>query len=122
MLNSVVLVGYVGKDPRVRYYESGKVQAVFSLGVSRPLKRGAEADPVTDWFSIELWGKRAELAGSYVRKGALLGVEGRLEFRSDTDERGQPYTIPYIAAYDFRFLGPKADSLAAQQAAAETTR
>lgn len=109
MLNSVVLVGRVGRDPKIRYYESGRVQAVFSLAVDRPLKRSIEADRVTDWFSIELWGKRAELAGTYIRKGALLGVEGRLDFHKETDESGQPYSIPFIAAYDFRLLGPKGD-------------
>lgn len=109
MLNSIVLVGYVGKDPKLRYYESGKVQVVFTLGVNRPQKRGAQGDVPTDWFTIEMWGKKAELAGSYVHKGSLLGIEGRLEFHSFTDDRGLPYSIPYVAASGFRLLGPKAN-------------
>src|ERR1700682_1284797 len=109
MLNSVVLVGYVGKDPKLRYYESGKDQAVFTLGVNRPVKRGTQGDAPTDWFTIEMWGKKAELAGSYVHKGSLLGIEGRLEFHSSPDARGLPYSIPYVAASGFRLLGPKAN-------------
>ena len=110
MLNSVVLVGHVGKDPQVRYYDSGKVQAVFSLAVDRPVRRGEGGEGVTDWFSIELWGKQAELAGSYVRKGSLVGVEGRLAFRQFNDGEGQPYDSPYIHAHGFRLLGGKGDA------------
>ncbi len=109
VLNSVVLVGHVGRDPKLRYYESGKVQAVFTLAVKRPLRRGEEADPVTDWFTIELWGKQAEVVGNYVHKGSLLGIEGRLEFHTFTDPSGNAYSSPYIAASGFRFLGAKED-------------
>ncbi|MBC7541806.1 MAG: single-stranded DNA-binding protein [Candidatus Sericytochromatia bacterium] len=102
MLNSVVLVGRAGNRPELRYFESGKTQAVFPLAVDRPRRRDAE--PVTDWFSIELWGRQAEVAAEYVRKGSLVGVEGRLSFHPPTVETDDESGPPYIAATNLRLL------------------
>lgn len=104
MLNSVVLVGRAGAQPELRYFESGKVQAVFPLAVDRPRRRDAEA--VTDWFQIELWGRQAEVAGEYVRKGALVGIEGRLAFHPKPDSADED-GVPYIAASNLRLLGSR---------------
>lgn len=109
MLNSVILVGRVGQNPEVKYYESGKVYATFNLAVDRPRKQDGER--ITDWFRIDLWGRLAELANEYIRKGTLLGIRGRLEFKKWQDEQGNIKSTPYIAAHDFRLLGSKTDTL-----------
>lgn len=105
MVNSVVVVGRSGRDPEMRYFESGRVKTTFSLAVNRPTK-----EKETDWFDIEMWGRQAEIAGEYVRKGSLIGIEGRLDFNKWTDDQGQKQIRPYINATNMRLLGSKRDS------------
>jgi len=105
MVNSVVLVGRAGRDPEMRYFESGRVKTTFSLAVNRPTK-----EKETDWFDIEIWGRQAEVAGEYVRKGSLIGVEGRLDFARWTDDSGNKNVKPYVHATGLRLLGSRKDS------------
>ncbi|MBE7705893.1 MAG: single-stranded DNA-binding protein [Cyanobacteria bacterium SIG30] len=76
MVNSVVIVGRAGQDPEMKYFESEKVKTTFSLAVNRWDNRTKEE--VTDWFNIEVWDKQAEFAGEWIKKGRMVGVEGRL--------------------------------------------
>lgn len=76
MINSVVIVGRVGQDPEMKYFESGKVKTSFSTAVNR--WDAASKAEVTDWFNVELWDRQAEIAGEYVKKGRLVAVDGRL--------------------------------------------
>jgi single-strand DNA-binding protein len=105
MVNSVVLVGRAGRDPEMKYFESGRVKTSFSIAVNRPTK-----EKETDWFDIELWGRQAEIAGEYVRKGSLIGVEGRLDFNRWTGDDGNKNVRPIIQAGNIRLLGSKKDS------------
>ncbi len=105
MVNSVVVVGRAGKDPEMRYFESGKVKTTFSVAVNRPTK-----EKETDWFDIEVWGRQAEVAGEYVRKGSLIGIEGRLDFNRWTDDQGQKHVKSFISATNLRLLGSKKDN------------
>ena len=105
MINSLVLVGRAGRDPEMRYFESGRVKTTFSMAVNRPTK-----EKETDWFDIEIWGRQAEIAGEYVRKGSLIGIEGRLDFNRWTDDSGNKNIKPVIAATALRLLGSKKDS------------
>ena len=102
MVNSVVLVGRAGRDPEMKYFESGRVKTSFSVAVNRPTK-----EKETDWFDIELWGSQAEIAGEYVRKGSLIGVEGRLDFNRWTSDDGNKNVRPIIQASNIRLLGSK---------------
>src|SRR5471030_723001 len=102
MVNSVVLVGRAGRDPEMRYFESGRFKTTFSLAVNRPTK-----EKETDWFDIELWGRQAEVAGEYVRKGSLIGIEGRLDFNRWTDDGGVRHVKPMIHGNNLRLLGSK---------------
>ena len=70
-LNSVSIVGRAGRDPEVRYFESGSIVANLTLAVNR---RSREEEP--DWFNLEIWGKQAQVAADYVKKGSLLGITG----------------------------------------------
>ncbi len=100
--NQVVLVGRVGKDPEIKYFESGTSIASFSLAVNRPSK-----DKKTDWFDIKLWGRQAEIAAEYVRKGSLVGIDGNLDFESWTDNAGELQIKPSILGNNLRLLGSR---------------
>lgn len=107
-INQVTIIGRVGKDPELRYFESGNSLATFSLAVNRPTK-----NKETDWFDIKIWGRQAEIAGEYVRKGSLIGIIGQVDFDSWNDKTtGELQTKPVISATDLRLLGSKADNAA----------
>ena len=104
-VNQVTVVGRVGKDPDIRYFESGTTLATFSLAVNRPTSQQQ-----TDWFDIKLWGRQAEVAGEYVRKGSLLGIVGQLDWDSWNDKTtGELVVKPCIAGNSMRMLGSKND-------------
>lgn len=107
MINSVVLVGRTGQDPEMKYFESGKVKTTFSIAVNRWDNK--EKKEVPDWFRIELWDKNAEFAGEYVKKGRLVGVEGRLSIDKWTDKEGTERDLFTIKASRIRLLGGKGD-------------
>lgn len=105
-LNVVSLVGRVGRDPEVRYFESGSVVTKFSLAVNR---RRREDDP--DWFTVELWGKPAQVAADYVRKGSQIGIQGSLKFDRWNDRAtGADRSAPVIKADRLELLSSKRDN------------
>lgn len=108
-MNTVVLVGRVGRDAEVRYFESGKVKANFSIAVNRwDSKTKGE---VTDWFNIDVWDKQAEFAGEYVKKGIQVAVEGRISQDKWTDKAtGADRERFLIIANNIRLLGSKKDA------------
>ncbi len=104
-MNSVVIVGRVGQDPEIKYFESGKVKTTFSVAVSRwDYKTKSEA---TDWFNIELWDKQAEVAGEYVKKGRQVCIDGRLAVSKWTGSNGEERERFFIRANQMRLLGSK---------------
>ena len=105
-INHIILVGRAGRDPEMRYFESGRVVTNFTLAVNRPVKDG-----LTDWFDIEIWGKPAEIAGEYVKKGSLIGIEGKVRWDSwNSKETGELNIKPMIVADNIRLLGSKKDN------------
>lgn len=106
-LNVVTLVGRVGGDPDVKYFESGSVKCRLTLAVRRRTKNSDQPD----WFNLELWGKEAETAANYVRKGNLIGIKGSLKFDSWNDRNtGAVRTSPVIKVDQLELLGSKRDS------------
>lgn len=100
------LVGRVGGDPDMKYFESGTVKCRLTLAVN---KRSRDDKP--DWFNLELWGKTAEVAGNYVKKGGLIGVKGTLKFDSWSDRNtGAERTSPVILVEQLDLLGSKRDN------------
>lgn len=107
-INSVHLVGRVGADPDLRYFESGSVLAKVSLAVDRRSRSSNQPD----WFTLELWGKVAEVAGNYVRKGKLIGVRGSLEIQEWTDHNdGTDRSKPLIRVAELELLSAKNSQL-----------
>ena len=79
-LNRVQLIGYLGKDPEIRYTPSGVKVCNFSMAVTRRWKgRDGSAKEATDWFNIEVWGKMGEISQQFLHKGSLAFIEGRLQ-------------------------------------------
>ena len=105
-INSVTLVGRAGRDPEVRYFESGSVVANVTIAVNR---RSRNEEP--DWFNLEIWGKQAQVAADYVKKGSLIGIVGSLKLDKWTDRNtGEERTKPVVRVDRLELLGSKRDS------------
>jgi single-strand DNA-binding protein len=90
-VNKVILVGHVGKDPDVRYYDGGMAVATFSLATTErgyTLANGTQVPERTDWHNIVLWRSQAQFAEKYVRKGDKIYVEGKIRTRQYDDQNG----------------------------------
>jgi len=106
-LNVVTLVGRVGGDPDIKYYESGTVKCRLTLAVDRRSRRTDKPD----WFNLDLWGKTAEIASNYVRKGSLIGVKGELRINTWSDrDTGADRSSPVISVDDLDLLGSRRDN------------
>jgi len=82
-INVVVLVGNAGRDPELRFFESGSCVCEFTLAINRPPRDGQNQEPL--WVSCKAWSKTAQVAGDYVRKGSKVAIVGRLEIEQWTD-------------------------------------
>jgi single-strand DNA-binding protein len=106
-INSVHLVGRAGRDPDVKYFESGSVVCNVTLAVDRRTRNSDQPD----WFNLEMWGKTAEVAANYVRKGSLIGVSGALKFDHWQDRStGIDRSKPVIRVDRLDLLGSRRDS------------
>jgi single-strand DNA-binding protein len=104
-LNVVALVGRVGGDPDVKYFESGSVVCKLTLAVNRAAKND---EP--DWFNLEIWGRTAQIAADYARKGSLIGVSGSFKIESWTDRAtGALRSRPVVRVDRLDLLGSKKD-------------
>ncbi len=105
-INSVTLVGRAGRDPEVRYFESGTVVANLTMAVNR---RNRDDEP--DWFNLEIWGKQAQIAADYVKKGSLIGITGSFKLDSWKDRNtGENRTKPVVRVDRLELLGSKRDT------------
>lgn len=109
-LNKVMMIGRLGKDPDVRYLDSGVAVATFSIATTErayTAKNGQQVPERTEWHNIVLWRGLAETAEKYLKKGDLLYVEGKLRSRSYDDQQGIKRTIVEIFADNMEMLTPK---------------
>jgi single-strand DNA-binding protein len=113
-VNKVILVGRLGRDPETRYTGGGQAVANFSIATDETYKdRNGEKQKRTEWHKIVVWGKQAEIAQQYLKKGSLLFLEGRIQSREWQDKEGQKRTSFEIVASNFRMLGGRGDGAAA---------
>jgi single-strand DNA-binding protein len=113
-VNRVILVGRLGRDPETRFTSAGQAVANFSLATDESYKdRNGERQKRTEWHKIVVWGKQAEIAQQYLKKGSLVFIEGRIQSREWQDKEGQKRTSFEIVASNFRMLGGRSDSMAA---------
>jgi single-strand DNA-binding protein len=107
MVNKVILVGNLGKDPEVRYTSGGQAVASLRIATSRSWtdKQSGQRKEETEWHDVEVWGKQAELCGEYLAKGRQVYVEGRLKTDKWQDKQsGQERYRIKIVADSVRFL------------------
>ena len=112
-VNKVILIGNVGKDPDVRYLDSGVAVATFSLATTErgyTLQNGTQVPDRTEWHNIVLWRGLAQTAEKYVHKGDKLYIEGKIKSRSYDDQNGIKRTIVEIFADNMEMLTPRGTS------------
>jgi single-strand DNA-binding protein len=119
-VNKVILIGNVGKDPDVRYLDSGVAVATFSLATTErgyTLQNGTQVPYRTEWHNIVLWRGLAQTAEKYVHKGDKLYIEGKIKSRSYDDQNGIKRTIVEIFADNMEMLTPRGGAAQPQMAA-----
>ena len=120
-VNKVILVGNLGKDPEIRYLPSGGAVANFSIATSESWKDKStgEQKEKTEWHNISIFGKLAEIAGEYLRKGSQVYIEGALQTRKWQDQNGNDRYSTDVVLNGFdckmQMLGGKGDNQGGQQ-------
>ena len=112
-VNKVILIGNVGKDPQVRYIAENKPYASFPLATSDPAyttEAGVQIPERTEWHNIVMWGKNAEYAEKYIRKGTKLYIEGKLSTRVWEDRNQIKRTVTEIYAEVVELVGRRQES------------
>jgi len=108
MLNKIMLIGNLGKDPEMNYTPSGIAVTKFSLAVSRVTKTSTgEKQKETEWFNIVAWRQLAETCSTYLQKGSKVYIEGRLTQRKYTDKEGIQRTVIDVIANEMEMLTSK---------------
>jgi single-strand DNA-binding protein len=108
-VNKVILIGNLGKDPEVRYMPSGSAICNLRLATTRNWKNkdSGERQEETEWHSVALFDRLAEIAGEYLKKGRPVYIEGRLRTRKWTDKDGQERYTTEIVAEQMQLLGSR---------------
>lgn len=103
MLNTVVLIGRLTKDPELRYTPGGKAVATLRLAVDRGTTN-AQGEKETDFIDVVVWERQAETVANYLQKGRLVAVQGRLQIRQYETQEGQRREKAEVVANTVRFL------------------
>ncbi|WLR41872.1 single-stranded DNA-binding protein [Bacillus carboniphilus] len=106
MLNRVVLVGRLTKDPELRYTPNGVAVATFTLAVNRTFTN-QQGEREADFINCVVWRRQAENVANFLNKGSLAGVDGRLQSRSYEDQSGRRVFVTEVVGDSVQFLEPK---------------
>jgi single-strand DNA-binding protein len=118
MVNKVTLVGRLGQEPETKYTPSGAAVCKFSLATSEKFKdRAGARQERTEWHTVRVWGKLAEICQEYLRKGALVYVEGRIRYE-EWEKNGEKRRATVIVCREMRMLGSKSNSRPAGEGSA----
>ena len=109
MLNRVVLVGRLTRDPELRYTPNGVAVANFTVAVNRPF-RNQQGEQEADFINCVTWRKQSENLANYMRKGSLIGVDGRIQTRSYENQEGRRVWVTEVLAENIQFLESKGAS------------
>src|SRR5262245_39339093 len=105
-INKVILIGNLGRDPEVRYMPEGGAVTNISIATTDTWKdKSGEKQERTEWHRVAFFGRLAEIAGEYLKKGSQVYVEGRLQTRKWQDKEGQERYTTEIVASEMRMLG-----------------
>ena len=120
MLNKVILIGRLGKDPIVRYMPDGEAVCNFSVATSESWKdQSGQRQERVEWHNVTMYRRLAEIAGQYLKKGSQVYLEGKIQSRKYTDKNGVERTAYDIIANEMKMLGGGSDGQQAQQAQGE---
>ncbi|MBN2555381.1 MAG: single-stranded DNA-binding protein [Anaerolineales bacterium] len=110
-LNKVMIIGFLGRDPEMRYTPSGRPVTTFSVATSRSW-HSADGDrhEETEWFNVVAWGGLAEVCNQHLRKGQQVYVEGRLQTRRWEDAEGNKHYTTELVAKEMVMLGDSRDT------------
>ena len=114
MINNVVLVGRMTRDAELRYTPSNVAVATFSLAVNRNFK-GANGERETDFINCVIWRQQAENLANWAKKGALIGITGRIQTRNYENQQGQRVYVTEVVAENFQLLESRTASEQRQQ-------
>jgi single-strand DNA-binding protein len=104
-VNKVILVGNLGSDPEFRMTQAGKAVANFSIATTdRWTNKAGEKQEKTEWHKIVLWGRQAEVANQYLKKGSSVYIEGKIQTRSWEDKEGNKRSAVEIVCESLQFL------------------
>jgi single-strand DNA-binding protein len=109
MLNRVILIGRLTKDPELRYTPAGVAVTQFTLAVDRPFANSQTNKKEADFIAIVTWRELAETCANYLRKGRLCAVEGRIQVRSYDNKEGKKVFVTEVVADNVRFLESNKD-------------
>ena len=110
MLNKVILIGRLGREPECRYMPNGDAVCNFSIATSESWKdQSGQKKERTEWHAITLYRKLAEIAAKYLQKGSLVYLEGRIQSRKYTGKDGIERTAYEIVCSEMKMLGGKAE-------------
>lgn len=109
MLNHIVIMGRLGRDPELRHTQSGTPVASFTLAVDRDFKDKNTGERATDWIDVVAWGGTGEFAARYLSKGRMVVAEGRLQVREWTDKNGNKRRNAEVVADRIYFADSKRD-------------
>ncbi|WP_276356509.1 single-stranded DNA-binding protein [Cohnella caldifontis] len=104
MLNRVILIGRLTRDPELRYTPAGVAVAQFTLAVDRPFSREQGGEREADFIPVVTWRQLAETCANYLRKGRLAAVEGRIQVRNYENNEGRRVYVTEVIADNVRFL------------------
>jgi single-strand DNA-binding protein len=111
MLNKVMLIGNLGKDPEIRYTQGGTAVATFNVATTEKFKgKDGQMQDQTEWHRIVAWARLAEICGEYLHKGSRVYIEGRLQTRKWTDQNGNEKYTTEIVAREMKMLSPRGGS------------
>lgn len=110
MLNKIILIGRLTRDPELRYTTNGTAVASFALAVERPFVSQQSGQREVDFIDVVVWRKMAETCANHLGKGRLVAVEGRLQIRSYDDSNGNRRKVAEVVAENVRFLDWPKDS------------
>lgn len=104
--NKITLVGYLGRDPELRYTPQGTAVCNFSIATNdRKKDKSGEFQDITTWFRVTLWNKQAETAAKYLTKGSQIYIEGRLRVEEWQDRDGKDRYTLEVQGSDMQFIG-----------------
>ena len=120
MLNKVILIGRLGRDPETRYMPNGEAVCNFSVATSEKYTdKNGQRQEATEWHNVTMYRKLAEIAGQYLKQGSQVYIEGKIKSRKYTDKNGVERTAYDIIANEMKMLGGNAQTPAQKQQPAQ---